>query len=66
VSPDELRAYLEVIKASGLGGRVEIVGKLVVDTQPVQGPLPPALTEEHPVVRDLRELFPGGLRPSGA
>lgn len=67
MTPDDLRAYLEAVKASGLAvSRLSVPmsdGALVVEVgaaaehaaQPAQ-PVPQ-------VMRDLEELFPNGIRP---
>ncbi len=66
MAPEELKAYLDVIRSSGLTfGRLEVVGKLVVDSVGGGPGGTSAHADEHPVMRDLRELFPGGMRPGG-
>jgi len=63
VSPEELRAFLDVVRTSGLtASRIEIPGKLVLDGVGTSGVQP---AEKSPVQRDLETLFPGGMLPPG-
>ncbi len=67
MTPDELKAYLEVVRASGLSiGRLELPGKLVLDSVGAANTISAAPAEMHPAMRDLAELFPGGFQPNRA